>query len=124
MAACCIPDFKARKRFGDLELRDIYLATTTRSMKCVMVNHAAPRVSGATLAGGPYDLLHGLAAPPDPHRRRTAMTAPLWFVRYGSDADVLAGLAIVEVLHPDPDPLVTKRLECNSHTAATGCRNG
>jgi len=36
------------------------------------------------------------------------MTAPLWFVKYGHDADVEAGIAIAEVLHADPDPLVHK----------------
>ena len=73
-----------------------------------MVDWAAPRVLGATLTGGPYDRLHELAASPDPHRRRTAMTAPLWFVRYGQDADVEAGIAIAEVLHADMDPVVHK----------------
>jgi hypothetical protein len=36
------------------------------------------------------------------------MTAPLWFVKYSDDADVEACLAIAEVLHADPDPLVHK----------------
>nr|CAA9349297.1 MAG: DNA alkylation repair enzyme [uncultured Nocardioidaceae bacterium] len=73
-----------------------------------MVDRAAPRVVGATLTGGPYDLLHELAASPDPLRRRTAMTAPLWFVKHGSDTDVEAGLAIAAILHTDADPLVHK----------------
>ncbi len=73
-----------------------------------MVDRAAPRVIGATLTGGPYDLLHDLAASSDPLRRRTAMTAPLWFVKYGARTDVEAGIAIAEVLHADPDPLVHK----------------
>jgi hypothetical protein len=60
------------------------------------------------VAGGPYDLLHSLAASADPLRRRTAMTAPLWFVRHGSDADLAAGFALAAVLHADPDPLVHK----------------
>jgi 3-methyladenine DNA glycosylase AlkD len=108
MAAFCILDYKARKRLGDLELRDTYLRHHDRIDDWGMVDRAAPRVIGATLVGGPYDLLHELAASRDPHRRRTAMTAPLWFARYGDDMDVAAGIVIAEALHADPDPLVHK----------------
>ena len=108
MAAFCILDFQARKRLGDLGLRDTYLRHHDRIDDWGMVDRAAPRVIGATLTGGPYDLLHELAASPDRHRRRTAMTAPLWFVRYGDDSDVEAGIAVAEVLHADPDPVVHK----------------
>jgi 3-methyladenine DNA glycosylase AlkD len=108
MAAFCILDFQARKRLGDLELRDTYLRHHDRIDHWDMVDRAAPRVVGATLTGGPYDLLHELAAESDPHRRRTAMTAPLWFVKYGDHEDVEAGVAVAEVLHADPDPLVHK----------------
>jgi 3-methyladenine DNA glycosylase AlkD len=108
LAAVCILDFKARKRLGDHELRDIYLGHHDRIDDWGMVDRAAPRVVGATLTGGPYDLLHELAVSPDPYRRRTAMTAPLWFAKYGDAADIEAGLAIAEVLHDDLDPLVHK----------------
>ncbi len=108
MAAFCILDFQARRRLGDLELRDTYLRHHDRIDAWDMVDRAAPRVVGATLTGGPYDLLRELAASPDPYRRRTAMTAPLWFVKYGAEADVEAGIAIAEALHADPDPLVHK----------------
>lgn len=108
MTACCILDFQARQRLGDLELRDIYLRNHDRIDDWGMVDRAAPRVIGATLTGGPYDLLHDLAASPDPHRRRTAMTAPLWFVKYGSDSEVEEGISIAEALHADPDPVVHK----------------
>lgn len=108
MAAFCILDFQAHTRLGDLELRDTYLRHHDRIDDWGMVDRAAPRVVGATLAGGPYGLLHELAASPDPHRRRTAMTAPLWFVKYGDLGDLEAGIAIAEVLHADPDPLVHK----------------
>jgi 3-methyladenine DNA glycosylase AlkD len=108
MAAFCILDFKARKRLGELELRDAYLRHHDRIDDWGMVDRAAPRVIGATLVGGPYDLLHELAASPDPYRRRTAMTAPLWFVKYADDGDVEAGIVIAELLHADPDPLVHK----------------
>ncbi len=108
MAAFCILDFQARRRLGDLELRDTYLRHHDRIDDWGMVDRAAPRVIGATVTGGPYDLLHELAASDDPYRRRTAMTAPLWFVKYGTDADVEAGITIAGVLHADPDPLVHK----------------
>ena len=108
MAAFCILDFKARKRLGDPDLRDTYLRHHDRIDHWGMVDRAAPRVIGAPLTGGPYDLLHDLAASPDPHRRRTAMTAPLWFARYGDHTDVEAGMAIAEILHTDVDPLVHK----------------
>jgi 3-methyladenine DNA glycosylase AlkD len=108
MAAFCILDFRARKRLGDRELRDTYLRHHDRIDDWGMVDRAAPRVIGATMTGGPYDLLHELAASPDPYRRRTAMTAPLWFVKYSDHTDVEAGLAIAELLHADPDPLVHK----------------
>ena len=108
LAACCILDFRARRQLGDVRLRDAYLRHHDRIDDWGMVDRAAPRVVGATLTGGPYDLLHELAASPDPLRRRTAMTAPLWFVRHGDDADVEAGLSVAEALHDDPDPLVHK----------------
>jgi 3-methyladenine DNA glycosylase AlkD len=108
MVAFSILDFRARKNPGDLELRDTYLRHHGRIDDWGMVDRAAPRVVGATLAGGPYDLLHELAASDDALRRRTAMTAPLWFVKYGDDADVEAGLAVAERLHADADPLVHK----------------
>ena len=108
MAAFCILDFQARKRPGDPVLRDTYLRHHDRIDAWDMVDRAAPRVIGATLVGGPYDLLHELASSPDPLRRRTAMTAPLWFVKYSDDSDVDAGFTIAEVLHADADPLVHK----------------
>jgi 3-methyladenine DNA glycosylase AlkD len=108
MAAFCILDFQARKHPGDLSLRDTYLRHHDRIDAWDMVDRAAPRVVGSTLVGGPYDLLHELAASPDPLRRRTAMTAPLWFVKYSGDEDVEAGFAVAEVLHADPDPVVHK----------------
>jgi len=108
MAAFCILDFRARKRPGDAALRDTYLRHHDRIDAWDMVDRAAPRVVGSTLVGGPYDLLHELAASPDPLRRRTAMTAPLWFVKYSGDDDVEAGFGVAEALHADPDPVVHK----------------
>lgn len=108
MAAFCILDFQARARPGDVALRDAYLRHHDSIDAWDMVDRAAPWVIGSCVAGGPYDLLHDLAASPDPLRRRTAMTAPLWFVRHGTDADVLAGFAVATALHADTDPLVHK----------------
>ncbi len=108
MAAFCILDFQARKRLGDVALRDTYLRHHDRIDAWDMVDRAAPRVIGATLSGGPYDLMHELAASEDPYRRRTAMTAPLWFVKYGDTKDVEAGIAVAAVLHTDLDPIVHK----------------
>jgi len=108
MAAFCILDYQARKRLGDVELCDTYLRHHDRIDAWDMVDRAAPRVVGATLSGGPYDLLHELAASKDPYRRRTAMTAPLWFVKYGDNKDVEAGIKIAELLHSDLDPIVHK----------------
>jgi 3-methyladenine DNA glycosylase AlkD len=87
---------------------DAYLRNHDRIDDWGMVDRAAPWVIGAVLTGGPYDLLHDLARFPDPIRRRTAITAPLWFVKHGSDADLEAGFAVAERLHADPEPVVHK----------------
>ena len=78
MAAFCILDFQARKRFGDLQLRDTYLRHLNRIDDWGMVDRAAPRVIGATLTGGPYDLLHELAAPRGPAPSAYSNDRPLW----------------------------------------------
>lgn len=106
MAAFCILDFQARSRPGDPGLLDAYLRHHDAIDSWGMVDRAAPWVVGSCLTGGPYDLLHELAASPDPLRRRTAMTAPLWFVRHGTDDDVRAGFAVAATLCADPDRLV------------------
>ena len=72
-----------------------------------MVDRAAPWVVGAALSGGPYDVLHDLARSPDPLRRSTAITAPLWFVRRGADADLAEGFRLAARLPSDPEPMVT-----------------
>jgi 3-methyladenine DNA glycosylase AlkD len=108
MAAACVLDFQARKRPGDPALLEVYLRHHDRIDDWGMVDRAAPRVVGAAVAGGPYDVLRELAASPVPIRRRTAMTAPLWFVGNGSDADMDAGFALAALLHADPEPVVHK----------------
>lgn len=106
MAAFCILDFRARKRPGDPDLCATYLRHHDRITAWDMVDRAAPRVVGSAVAGGPYDVLHDLAGSADPLRRRTAMTAPLWFVRRGDEADLAAGYEIAARLCADPDPVV------------------
>ena len=108
MAAFCVLDFQARARPGDSVLCEAYLRHHDAIDAWDMVDRAAPWVVGSYVAGGPYAILHDLAASPDALRRRTAMTAPLWFVKHGSDADVLAGFEVAAELHPDGDPLVHK----------------
>ena len=72
-----------------------------------MVDRSAPRVVGGHLSGGPYDTLHELAAADQALRRRTAITAPLFFVMAGSDRDVEEGFALAATLHADSEPVVT-----------------
>jgi 3-methyladenine DNA glycosylase AlkD len=106
LAAVCVPDFQVRDRLGDPERQELFLRRHDRVTTWDMVDRAAPRVLGAPLLGGPYDVLHELAASPDPLRRRSAVTAPLYFVRGGSDADLTAGLAVASQLAADPEPVV------------------
>ena len=108
MVAVCVLDFQARQRPGDAALMDAYLRNHDHIDDWGMVDRAAPWVVGSALAGGPYGLLHDLAGSSDPMRRRTAMTAPLWFVKYGSESDVEAGFGIAELLHADSEPVVNK----------------
>ena len=111
MAAFCILDFRARRRLTDderRELYDVYLGRHDRITTWDMVDRAAPRVVGGYLSGRDLAPLHELAASPDPLRRRTAVTAPLFLVRYGSDADLTASLAVAAAICTDPDPVVHK----------------
>ena len=105
MTAVSVLDARARRR-PDAALLEVYVRHHDRIDDWGMVDRAAPWVVGAVLAGGPYDLLHELASSVDPLRRRTAMTAPLWFVKHGGDADLEAGFALAERLHADPEPVV------------------
>ena len=111
MAAMCILDFKARRRLDDEareELYDLYLDRHDRITAWDMVDRAAPRVVGGYLVGRSVEPLHLLAGSPDPLRRRTAITAPLFFVRYGGEADVAEGYGLAGVLAGDPDPAVNR----------------
>ncbi len=60
-----------------------------------MVDRAAPSVVGGYLIGRSCRPLHALAAAEDPLRRRTAVTAPLWFVRRGDEADFAAAVVLI-----------------------------
>lgn len=106
MAAFCILDFKARRDLGSQDLYELYLRRHDAITTWDMVDRAAPRVVGAAIAGGPYDVLRELAASPDPLRRRTAITAPLYYAKTGVPEDLSAGFEIAGLLCTDPDPVV------------------
>jgi 3-methyladenine DNA glycosylase AlkD len=111
MAALCILDFRARRRLDDEQRRELcerYLDRHDRITTWDMVDRAAPRVVGGYLAGRPPAPLFELAAASAPLRRRTAITAPLHFVRAGDDHDLAAGFAVAARLGDDPDAAVHK----------------
>ncbi|WP_211262424.1 DNA alkylation repair protein [Nitriliruptor alkaliphilus] len=109
MAAMCILDFQARRRLDEQrsrELYELYLARHDRITTWDMVDRSAPRVVGGHLTGRSPEPLRQLAAETDPLRRRTAITAPQFFVRAGADDDLAAGFAIARQLAADPEPVV------------------
>ncbi|WP_162621876.1 DNA alkylation repair protein [Microbacterium suaedae] len=119
LAAFCILDFLARRRLADeqrAELAQLYLDRHDAITTWDMVDRAAPRVLGWPLLIGAYGgwdtsrgelgILAELAGSADPLRRRSAITAPLWFIKKGDDADVAQGLRIAEMLGGDADPYV------------------
>lgn len=109
MAAFCILDFAARARLEDEQRRvlfETYLARHDRITTWDMVDRAAPWVVGGYLAGRSAEPLHELAAADEPLRRRTSITAPLLFVRRGSESDLAAGFTLAEQLAADPEPVV------------------
>ena len=62
---------------------------------------SAPRVVGGHLSGRSVAPLLELAVAPEPLRRRTAVTAPLYFVRAGTNADVDGGFEVAGLLAGD-----------------------
>jgi 3-methyladenine DNA glycosylase AlkD len=109
LAAFCILDFKAQRRISDderRELYDIYLRRHDRITTWDMVDRAAPRVVGGFLVGRDLEPLHKLATAAEPLRRRTAITAPLLFVKAGGPADLAGGFDIASRLAADPEPVV------------------
>ena len=109
MAAMCILDFKARRRLDDEQRRELcslYLDRHDRITTWDMVDRAAPRVVGGYLAGRSPRPLHELAGAAQPLARRTAITAPLYFVRAGTASDLAEGFALADRLAGDPEPVV------------------
>jgi 3-methyladenine DNA glycosylase AlkD len=111
LAAFCVMDFAVRGSRDDAlrrERYELYLRRHDRIDTWDMVDRAAPRVVGEYLLDRPRDPLFDLAASSDPLRRRTAMTAPLAFIR-GGDAAARADLfRLAGLLLDDPDPVVAK----------------
>lgn len=48
-----------------------------------------------------FSVLNELAASKDPRGRRSAIAAPLWFIKIVPNADAARGLAIADVLSAD-----------------------
>jgi hypothetical protein len=125
MTAFCILDFRARRRLLDGE-RMVYGRTYLGRHDAItawdMVDRAAPRVLGWPLMigvlGDARALLQELARSTDPLRRRSAITAPLWFIKQGSAADIELGTHIASMLEEDPEPLVRSAVKTyRKHTA-------
>jgi 3-methyladenine DNA glycosylase AlkD len=112
LGALCILDFRARSLRTDeterTRLHDLYLGHHDRITTWDMVDRAAPSVVGGHLLHGSCAVLHELAVAEDPLRRRTAITAPLAFVRWGDDAHLAEVFPLAAVLAGDPDPVVHK----------------
>ncbi|GAA4875977.1 hypothetical protein GCM10023203_27770 [Actinomycetospora straminea] len=111
MGAFCILDVRARaRRVGDDErdeLYRLYLDRHDRITTWDMVDRAAPSVVGGRLLGRDPTPLARLAAAPEPLRRRTAITAPLWFVRHGGPDDLAHLFPLAATLAGDPEPSVS-----------------
>jgi 3-methyladenine DNA glycosylase AlkD len=112
MAAVCVLDFKARaKKLTDDDcgaLCELYLARHDRIDTWDMVDRAAPRVVGQYLMARPHDPLFTLARSANPVERRTAITAPLYWARYGTPADLPDLFRLAELLLTDADVVVSK----------------
>lgn len=111
LAGFCVLDFKARAKTTDDERQTAY-ALYLRRHDAIdtwdMVDRAAPHVVGRYLLRRKRDPLFELARTADPLRRRTAITAPLYFARFGTAADLADLFAIAELLLDDKDPVVSK----------------
>lgn len=116
LAAFCILDFRARQRLEDAqraELAHSYLGHHDAITTWDMVDRAAPRVLGWPVLIGvlSFSILERLAVSEDPLRRRSAITAPLWFIKKGADADVARGLTIADRLSADRHPRVASAVK-------------
>ncbi|MDO3648084.1 DNA alkylation repair protein [Nocardia mangyaensis] len=116
MTAFCVLDFRARRKLADDEratLAHLYLDRHDAISTWDMVDRAAPRVLGWPILIEAIDggVLAELASAADPLRRRSAITAPLWFIKQGSSADIEHGLAIASLLDGDEHPRVRSAVE-------------
>ncbi|MEV8374678.1 DNA alkylation repair protein [Kribbella sp. NPDC056861] len=112
LAGFCVLDFKARgKKTTDDERRtayELYLRRHDAIDSWDMVDRAAPHVVGRYLLRRDRAPLFELARTTDPLRRRTAITAPLYFARFGAPTDLTDLFALAELLLADQDPVVSK----------------
>lgn len=111
LAAACVLDFKARKHIADEErqaLCEVYLGRHDRINDWGMIDRAAPHVVGRYLMDLPHDPLFTLARSSDVYERRTAMTAPLYWARYGKPAHLEDLFQLAKQLLHDSDQLVSK----------------
>ncbi|MCT2583966.1 DNA alkylation repair protein [Actinophytocola gossypii] len=112
LCAVCVLDFKARSpKLTDDDRSagyELYLAKHARIDSWDMVDRAAPRVVGRYLMDRSHDPLFTLARSTNQHERRTAITAPLYWARYGAPAHLPDLFRLAEVLLPDDDVVVSK----------------
>ncbi|MEV6410216.1 DNA alkylation repair protein [Kribbella sp. NPDC051718] len=112
LAGFCVLDFKARgKKTSEDERQaayELYLRRHDAIDSWDMVDRAAPHVIGRHLLNRDRTPLFDLARTADPLRRRTAITAPLYFARYGTPADLTDLYALAELLLDDQNPVVSK----------------
>ena len=109
LTAVSILDFKARRPRSHDERRplyELYLRRHDRINTWDMVDRAAPWVVGGHLTGHDLTPLVALASSSAPLERRTAITAPLYFVKAGTDADLSRAFDIADLLATDPLPVV------------------
>lgn len=112
LGAVSILDFKARsKKLSQderKELFDLYINKHDRINDWGLVDRAAPFVIGRYLVDKPRDMLYKLAQSQDPWERRTAITATLYFVRYGTAGDVRDVVELARILLNDSNEFVNK----------------
>lgn len=111
LAAVCVLDFKARAvdtRHERRLLRELYLRRHDRIDTWDMVDRAAPWVVGGSLDDEDLSALRRLASSPRPIERRTAITAPLFFVKFGDDDELTRSFVIAAQLASDPETVVHK----------------
>jgi len=109
LSGVCVLDFKARAVDTRAQRRpfcEMYLRNHDRIDTWGMVDRAAPWVVGGSLDGHDLMVLHKLASSDRPIERRSAITAPLYFVKYGDDAEVTRSFEIAARLAHDPESVV------------------